>query len=130
MTQTPTSDRIAALRAAYQAERAAARAPVPVPVTAPPDLLPTDLQSDLEALRAAGIEFTILRIAPTPPPSPAREVGADEVAGLDARDPRRALHLYQRAFARLGRPVPAAIVCNLRAAARDERARRLRFAAR
>ncbi len=126
MTQTPTSDRIAALRAAYQAERAAAR----VPVTVPPDLLPTDLQSDLEALRAAGIEFTILRIAPMPPISPAREVGADEVAGLDARDPRRALHLYQRAFARLGRPAPAAIVGNLRAAARDERARRAHFAAR
>ena len=114
MTATATTtraDRITTLRSAVAAERRG-------------ETLPPDLQADLQALRTAGLAFTITPTSTlTPPPKPARELAADEVTHLDARDPRRAMYLYQSAYARLGRPVPQAAIDNLRAAARDEQAR-------
>ncbi|MEW6558955.1 MAG: hypothetical protein AB1412_01980 [Pseudomonadota bacterium] len=90
--------------------------------------LPSALQTDLQALRAAGLDFRIasVSLAPRTEP-PLREICADEVLNLDARDPRRAMFSYQRSYACLGQLVPRGIVANLRAAWRDEQIRRRRI---
>ncbi|MEL5849968.1 MAG: hypothetical protein U7M05_11485 [Candidatus Igneacidithiobacillus chanchocoensis] len=81
------------------------------------------LRADLQALRDAGLTFTINPSTPAPPPRPVRAIRADEVGHLDAADPMRTLYQYQRAYSRLTRPVPTAIINNLRAAYRDHQAR-------
>uniref|UniRef100_D5X4Y1 Uncharacterized protein n=1 Tax=Thiomonas intermedia (strain K12) TaxID=75379 RepID=D5X4Y1_THIK1 len=112
--------------AARQARIAALRAAVAREQRHGSQDLPAALQADLQGLRAAGLDFTILPGEPTPKPAPrpARTITAAEVAGLDARDPMRTLHQYQRAYAALGKSVPVGIVENLRAAARDQALRR------
>jgi len=85
------------------------------------------LSADLQALRAAGLNFTIDKTPPPTPPRPARTLRADEIEGLDAVDPMRTLYLYQRSYSLLGRPVPPSITENLRAAYRDRQKARQRI---
>ena len=90
-----------------------------------PDDLPSDLLNDLQALRDAGLTFTINPCTPAPP-RPAREILWSEVRNLDAADPMRTLYQYQRSYSVLGLPVPPEITENLRAAYRDRQKARQR----
>jgi hypothetical protein len=140
--------RIAALRAdlaimrAKQSSTTATQAPTPAsqprppqPQSPQPPAIPADLLADIDRLRAAGlacfvVSVTLTPTTPTPAYQPPREIAAAEIAMLDARDPMRTLHQCQRAYAQRGQPVPQRLVENLRAAARDEAARRRRISRR
>jgi hypothetical protein len=110
-------------RAAWQAAKAAQQADRLAAL--PPDLL-AEAQALQSALSVYGIASTITPSTPAQPTRPARVIVAEEVAGLDARDPKRTLYLYQRAFALRGEAVPQHITDALRAAARDETGRQKR----
>jgi hypothetical protein len=125
-----SADTYTSARASWQAvkdaQKAAAAAQQADCLAAlPPDLL-TEAQAMRSALSVYGIASTIIPSTPAQPTRPARVIVAEEVAGLDARDPRRTLYQYQRAFALRGKPVPQHITAALRAAARDEMARQKR----
>lgn len=114
-------------RARWRERKAAQQPATPPAAIDPTQPLPEALQADLDALHAAGLRFTVLSISPAPPPqAPSREITADEIAHLDAADPMRTLHQYQRYYSQRGQPMPQHLIAALRIAAADSQKKRRR----
>jgi hypothetical protein len=125
MSQVSHADPFVQARARWLAAQARGKSAASPPQPTPSDALPEALRADIAALRAVGLDVHVRLESPLPGTQPARVLAWADVERLDARDPRRTLYQYQRAYASLDQTVPAAIVENLRAAARDDHRRRV-----